>query len=125
MEQGQSGARVPIGRILGLCDGPRQGKAGGAGALCYKAGARSTRIGERAIRARVRSEWAQRAGGGLCLAALALAVPPRAAAGLDPVGIALVVAFLILSLSIHEAAHAWVAWKRGDSTAHDLGRITL
>jgi len=32
---------------------------------------------------------------------------------------------LILSLATHEVAHAWVAWKRGDSTAKDLGRITL
>jgi Zn-dependent protease len=31
----------------------------------------------------------------------------------------------VISLGIHEAAHAWVAWKCGDSTAKDLGRITL
>ena len=36
-----------------------------------------------------------------------------------------VIAFLIISLGLHEAAHAWVAWKRGDSTARDLGRLTL
>ncbi len=35
------------------------------------------------------------------------------------------IAFLVLSLGIHEAAHAWVAWKCGDSTAKDLGRLTL
>jgi Zn-dependent protease len=45
--------------------------------------------------------------------------------GLDPLGIALVLVLLILSLGAHEAAHAWVAWKCGDSTAKDLGRITL
>jgi len=37
----------------------------------------------------------------------------------------LAVLFLIMSLGVHEAAHAWVAWKRGDSTAKDLGRMTL
>jgi Zn-dependent protease len=42
-----------------------------------------------------------------------------------PVGLALIVAFLILSLGLHEAAHAWVAFKRGDSTAKDIGRMTL
>jgi Zn-dependent protease len=36
-----------------------------------------------------------------------------------------VIVFLVLSLGIHEAAHAWVAYKCGDSTAKDLGRITL
>lgn len=33
--------------------------------------------------------------------------------------------FLVISLGIHEAAHAWVALKCGDTTARDLGRITL
>ena len=42
-----------------------------------------------------------------------------------PLGVALVIAFLVLSLGVHEAAHAWMAWKRGDSTAKDLGRLTL
>ena len=44
---------------------------------------------------------------------------------MSPVGVALVVAILILSLGIHEAAHGWVALKCGDTTARDLGRITL
>jgi Zn-dependent protease len=35
------------------------------------------------------------------------------------------IVILVLSLSFHEVAHAWVAWKRGDSTAKDMGRITL
>lgn len=34
------------------------------------------------------------------------------------------VAFLF-STACHEAAHAWTAWKWGDSTAKDLGRLTL
>jgi Zn-dependent protease len=44
---------------------------------------------------------------------------------LPPIGIALVVALLVISLGIHEAAHGWVALQRGDPTARDLGRITL
>ena len=44
---------------------------------------------------------------------------------LGPLGAGLVIAFLVISLGIHEAAHGWVAWKRGDPTAKDLGRITL
>lgn len=45
--------------------------------------------------------------------------------GLEPLGVALTIAFLVLSLGIHEAAHAWAAWRCGDSTAKDLGRMTL
>jgi len=44
---------------------------------------------------------------------------------LPPVGIALVIGLLVLSLGIHEAAHGWVALQCGDTTARDLGRITL
>lgn len=32
---------------------------------------------------------------------------------------------LLISLSFHEAAHAWTADKLGDPTARDLGRITM
>jgi Zn-dependent protease len=32
---------------------------------------------------------------------------------------------LILSLTVHEWAHAWAAWKLGDDTARLLGRLTL
>ncbi|WP_235969571.1 site-2 protease family protein [Anaeromyxobacter diazotrophicus] len=32
---------------------------------------------------------------------------------------------LILSLSVHEFAHAWSAWKLGDDTAERSGRLTL
>ncbi len=37
------------------------------------------------------------------------------------------IAFLILlfSLTVHEASHAWAADRRGDSTARQLGRMTL
>jgi hypothetical protein len=37
----------------------------------------------------------------------------------------LVIALLVISLSVHEAAHGWVALQCGDTTARDLGRITL
>jgi Zn-dependent protease len=32
---------------------------------------------------------------------------------------------LILSIVVHEVAHAWVAFREGDDTAQKLGRITL
>lgn len=32
---------------------------------------------------------------------------------------------LIFSLSVHEAAHAWSAWRLGDPTARSLGRLSL
>jgi len=35
------------------------------------------------------------------------------------------VAILLLSLSVHESAHAWSAWRMGDSTAKMMGRISL
>ena len=43
----------------------------------------------------------------------------------DYAAIGVVIVLLIVSLGIHEAAHAWTAWKCGDSTAKDLGRLTL
>ena len=39
--------------------------------------------------------------------------------------IALAIAFLILSLGVHEAAHAYVADRCGDGTAREEGRLTL
>ena len=32
---------------------------------------------------------------------------------------------LLLAISVHESAHAWMAWRCGDSTARDLGRVSL
>jgi len=46
-------------------------------------------------------------------------------AEVQPLRLALIIGLLILSLSIHEVAHAWVALRCGDTTARDLGRITL
>jgi Zn-dependent protease len=45
---------------------------------------------------------------------------------LPPIEIILVFfAILLVSLSFHEAAHAWTADRLGDSTARRLGRITM
>lgn len=43
----------------------------------------------------------------------------------DTLVIVLGIVLLILSLGVHEAAHAWVALRCGDPTARDLGRLTL
>lgn len=42
----------------------------------------------------------------------------------DPLAIVLILALVLLSLGLHEMAHAWVAYLRGDPTARDLGRLT-
>ncbi len=42
-----------------------------------------------------------------------------------PINLAVYLPLLLLAVSAHEAAHAWAAFKRGDPTARDLGRITL
>ncbi len=41
------------------------------------------------------------------------------------VEIAVVVAVVLFAISFHESAHAWTALKFGDTTARDLGRISL
>ena len=47
-------------------------------------------------------------------------------AALPPLDLVLaLLAILILSLSFHEAAHAWSADRLGDPTARSLGRLTL
>lgn len=43
----------------------------------------------------------------------------------DWIEAAFVIVLLVISLGVHEAAHAWSAWKLGDSTAKDLGRMTI
>jgi Zn-dependent protease len=43
----------------------------------------------------------------------------------DPLAAALGFGVLLLSLTIHEAAHAWTAAKLGDPTARMLGRVSL
>jgi Zn-dependent protease len=45
---------------------------------------------------------------------------------LPPLNVVLLIfAMLLISLSVHEAAHAWTANQLGDPTARQLGRITL
>ena len=32
---------------------------------------------------------------------------------------------VLIAITLHEAAHGWTAWKLGDETAHNLGRVTF
>lgn len=32
---------------------------------------------------------------------------------------------VLIAITLHEAAHGWVAWKLGDDTAYKLGRVTF
>ncbi len=45
--------------------------------------------------------------------------------GIDVASVAIQFAVLLFSLSIHEASHAWMADRCGDSTARYMGRVTL
>lgn len=45
--------------------------------------------------------------------------------GMDWSGVIIQVAVLLFALSFHEMAHAWAAYKLGDPTARDLGRLTM
>jgi len=45
--------------------------------------------------------------------------------GIDFFGIFILFTLLVVSLSVHEAAHAWSADKLGDPTARLLGRVSL
>lgn len=47
------------------------------------------------------------------------------AMNIDPAAIAIRFLLMLFSLSFHECAHAWVAYRLGDPTAKNLGRITL
>ncbi len=49
----------------------------------------------------------------------------RALAGIDFTQVLIQLAVLIASLSVHEAAHAWAAYRLGDRTAEHLGRLSL
>ena len=54
--------------------------------------------------------------------ALALVVNPLSP---DVISIVVSVAIVLMSLSVHEAAHAWSADRLGDPTARRLGRVSL
>lgn len=45
--------------------------------------------------------------------------------GFDIVWILKSVPAVIIGLTVHEFAHAWMAWRLGDTTAKDSGRLTL
>ena len=45
--------------------------------------------------------------------------------GFDVGHLVTIFAVLLFSLTIHESAHAWSAWRFGDPTAQRLGRISL
>jgi Zn-dependent protease len=44
---------------------------------------------------------------------------------IDPVQLLLLFGVLLMSLSVHEAAHAWSAERLGDNTARLLGRVSI
>ena len=44
---------------------------------------------------------------------------------IDPIAVAVGFGVLLISLTIHEAAHAWTADRLGDPTARMLGRVSL
>jgi Zn-dependent protease len=47
------------------------------------------------------------------------------ASGIDFTSLFFTLVVLVFSLTVHEAAHAWTAFRLGDNTARDLGRISL
>ncbi len=49
----------------------------------------------------------------------------RSLNNIDPLSVALGFGVLLISLTIHEAAHAWTADRLGDRTARLLGRVSL
>ena len=46
-------------------------------------------------------------------------------ADLNPAAIFIALVVLAFSLSFHEMAHAWTAWRLGDPTAYNEGRVSL
>jgi Zn-dependent protease len=44
---------------------------------------------------------------------------------IDPLAVAIGLGVILISLTIHEAAHAWTADRLGDRTARMLGRVSL
>lgn len=55
----------------------------------------------------------------------ALASGDRATIGITLIVFLFYLLAILLSLSVHESAHGFVAYKCGDPTANNLGRITL
>ncbi len=44
---------------------------------------------------------------------------------MNPIEIAVSLFVLLFAITVHESAHGWAALRAGDTTARDLGRITL
>lgn len=44
---------------------------------------------------------------------------------MNPVEIAVSLFVLLFAITVHEAAHGWAARRMGDTTAYDLGRVSL
>jgi Zn-dependent protease len=65
------------------------------------------------------------AGGTLAILTPAALSPAPLESDVDVLYVVLTLALLVLSLGVHETAHAWAALKCGDPTARDLGRLTL
>lgn len=74
---------------------------------------------------RLRTPLLSLSGAAVCAAVAPLALPQMSSDQFDMLRIGFALVFLVISLSIHEVAHAWVADLCGDPTAKDLGRITL
>jgi len=43
----------------------------------------------------------------------------------DPLALVAVLVAMLVGLTVHEASHAWVAYRLGDDTAKRAGRLTL
>ena len=44
---------------------------------------------------------------------------------MNPIEIAVSLFVLLFAITVHEAAHGWAAKRMGDTTAYDLGRVSL
>ena len=44
---------------------------------------------------------------------------------MNPIEIAISLFVLLFAITVHESAHGWAAYRAGDTTARDMGRITL
>jgi Zn-dependent protease len=70
-------------------------------------------------------DWLATASGELAIGLPVFAAFPSSSSDSQVLVVVLTLVLLVISLGIHEAAHGWMALKCGDTTARDLGRITL
>lgn len=70
-----------------------------------------------------RIKWGKMALNGVPVASASLLYGMRN--GFDIVSLLITILVLAISLSFHEMAHAWSAWKLGDDTAAMQGRLTM